>query len=169
MDDALKQLRDLHLPESPGLWPPAPGWWVVAFLATAACVYLAIRLYRAYQRGRPLRLALGNLDVLLAAARDGRLATREYANSVNELLKRAVIYGARRADAAPLTGPMWLEYLDRIVSSQTFSAGPGAALGNGRFTPEFVSDPVELHAAARDVLRALKKQTRVMRRSGTPT
>jgi len=166
MDDALKQLHDLHLPAAPGVWPPAPGWWIVAALTTVACATLAIRLYRTYKRGRPLRHAVDALDQLLASTRDGRVAARDFADAVNELLKRAVIYGAHRRDAAPLTGSAWLEYLDRIVTRDAFTRGPGRALGNARFAPTFASDPGALHAAARDVLRALQKQTRNGRWTG---
>ncbi len=160
MDDALKQLRDLHLPEPPGLWPPAPGWWVLGILAFIVLSVLAIRVYRARRRSRPLRLAIGALDRLLADNRDQRLPPRDFANAVNELLKRALIYGARRSDAAPLSGPAWLSYLDQIVASDVFTNGAGAALGQRRFAPDFEPDPDALHAAARDVLRAVTRQVR---------
>lgn len=158
MDDALKQLRDLHLPEPPGLWPPAPGWSMLGVVVAAAAIALAIRIYRTRRRGRPLRLAVRALDRLLADNRDQQLSARDFADAVNELLKRALIYGARRADAAPLTGPAWLAYLDDIVSNDVFSLGAGAALGHRRFAPEFEPDPEALHAAARNVLRAVAKQ-----------
>ena len=158
MDDALKQLRDLHLPEPPGLWPLAPGWWVLGLLLAAAAIALAIRIYRTRRRGRPLRLAVRALDRLLADNRDRRLSARDFADAVNELLKRALIYGARRADAAPLTGAAWLTYLDEIVASDVFSLGAGAALGHRRFAPEYDPDPEALHAAARNVLRTVAKR-----------
>jgi Domain of unknown function (DUF4381) len=155
MDDALKQLRDLHLPEPPGLWPVAPGWWFLALIVAAVSVYFALRLYRSQRRKRPFRLALRSLDQLLAAATDRQLSPRDFADSVNDLLKRALIHGVRRVDAASLTGRAWLEYLDGIVARDVFTNGPGAALGPRRFAPDFDTDPQGLHAAARDVLRRL--------------
>ncbi len=160
MDDALKQLRDLHLPEPPGIWPPAPGWWLLAICVVAAVVAIAIQLYRIRRRGRPLRLAVSALDRLLAQNRDLELSPREFADAVNDLLKRALIHGARKLDAAPLTGAAWLAYLDGIVASDVFSNGAGAALGHQRFTPDFQPDPGALHAAARDVLHAVKRRAR---------
>jgi len=160
MDDALKQLRDLHLPEEPGLWPPAPGWWALGICIVAALVAFAFRTYRSRRRSRPLRLAVSTLDGLLAANRDRRLSSRDFADAVNDLLKRALIHGARRFDAAPLTGAAWLAYLDGIVASDVFSNGAGAALGHQRFTPDFQAEPDALHAAAGDVLRAVTKQAR---------
>jgi len=158
MDDALKQLRDLHLPDPPGLWPPAPGWWVLGILSAALMVLLAVRIYRNRRLARPLRLAVGDLDNLLAERRAARISPRDFADAVNELLKRALIYGARRTDAAALTGQAWLAYLDTIVASDVFSIGAGAALGHRRFAPDFEPDADALHAAARDVLRAVTKQ-----------
>ncbi|HAU18090.1 MAG TPA: DUF4381 domain-containing protein, partial [Marinobacter adhaerens] len=38
--DPLSQLRDIHLPETGGLWPPAPGWWVLAILLIAVLAAL---------------------------------------------------------------------------------------------------------------------------------
>ena len=36
MDQNALPLRDLHLPDAIGWWPPAPGWWVLFVLALAA-------------------------------------------------------------------------------------------------------------------------------------
>ena len=95
------------------------------------------------------------LDRLLLGVRGNNLSTREFADAVNAVLKRALIHGAQRSDSAPLTGAAWLSYLDKIAANSTFSNGAGAALGNNRFERDFHADPAGLHAAAIQVLRAL--------------
>jgi Domain of unknown function (DUF4381) len=163
MEDALKQLHDLHLPPAPGFWPPAPGWWLLAVLVIGVVTWLVLHWYRLQRRRRPLRLAVMALDRLLVDVREHHLPAREFADAVNALLKRALIHGAHRIDAAPLTGNAWLVYLDAFTVGNVFSRGAGAALGNERFAPEFHNDPAGVHAAARQVLRTLYTQRRVPR------
>ena len=157
MNDALEQLRDLHLPEQPGLWPPAPGWWLLAVVGVALIVYLVLRIRRARQRARPFDRAVVALDGLLTDTRAQRLSARDFADAVNALLKRALIHGARRNDAAPLTGVAWLQYLDRVADSNAFTRGPGASLGEDRFAPDVAVDADALHRVARGALRRAQR------------
>lgn len=161
MNEALKQLRDLHLPAEPGWWPPAPGWWLLAAAALWLVSWLGLRLYRRWRRQRPFRTAMTMLDGLLRDAQQQQLAAPDFAHAVNALLKRALIYGARRSDAAPLTGTAWLVYLDQLCNDAAFSKGAGAALGNTRFAPSVEFDAQQLHRAARAVLRKLQSATPV--------
>ena len=57
----LAGLKDIHLPPEPGLWPLAPGWWVVIILLAAG---LALSLWwaiRCYRSRRYRREALAHL------------------------------------------------------------------------------------------------------------
>ena len=46
MPDPLAELRPNILPEPVGLWPPAPGWWIVALLVLAAIITGGLWLFR---------------------------------------------------------------------------------------------------------------------------
>ena len=157
MNDALKQLHDLHLPAQPAVWPPAPGWWLLAVVLAALAAYAIVRWRRARVRARPFRLAVAALDRLLDDARAQRLAGRDFADAVNALLKRALIHGAHRGDAAALTGTAWLQYLDRVSAGDGFTHGAGAALGERRYAPDVEVDAAALHGLARGVLQRAQR------------
>ena len=46
LDPAQLPLRDIHLPEAIGLWPPAFGWWILVGAVLVGMVFWALR-YRA--------------------------------------------------------------------------------------------------------------------------
>ncbi len=120
-------LRDLHLPDAVGLWPLAPGWWLLIALVLLGLAFL----YRAFRNQRrqsaARRFALKRLEALSA----------EYATSgdaialgaeVSELVRRTMLAYAPRADVAGLTGEAWLEWLDRDLDRSHFVEGDGRPL-----------------------------------------
>lgn len=120
-------LRDLHLPEAVGWWPPASGWWLLLALAVAGLILAARALYRAHRRNAPRRLALKELARLRRAYRhDGDLA--RFVVGLSALLRRAMLAYAPRQEVAGLTGRAWLEWLDRGLDRQPFCEGPGRSL-----------------------------------------
>ncbi|WP_461482342.1 DUF4381 domain-containing protein [Porticoccus sp.] len=63
--DPLAQLRDIHLPEPVGWWPPAPGWWLLALLLIATLIFTVrwlIMHQRANRYRREALLALTQLE-----------------------------------------------------------------------------------------------------------
>jgi len=54
----------MHLPPEPGLWPLAPGWWLVAAVLLTLAILAALWLYRRRQRHAYRRAALRELDTL---------------------------------------------------------------------------------------------------------
>lgn len=117
-------LRDLHLPEMTGWWPPALGWLFLIGLAVCGMLYLAWRAVRRFQHNAARRNALSQLRYLRA----------EYSWSgdvislgikLSELLRRAMLAYAPRDEVAGLTGKNWLEWLDRGLETSAFSDGPG--------------------------------------------
>lgn len=127
MDPSTLPLRDLHLPDPVGWWPPAPGWWVLLALAAIAAVWLTLRWLEARRRQAPRRFALRRFKALCreyAKDGDGVRLSRE----LSALLRRTMLAYAPRADVAGLTGERWLEFLDRGLDRPHFRDGDGRAL-----------------------------------------
>ncbi len=135
-------LRDIHLPVAPSLWPPAPGWWLVAavVIATIALV-LWYRAWRRRRREAMLRL----FDETLTAA----VGAPAQIAAMSELLRRAS--RRRNANADRLDGEDWLRFLDDGVRGTAFTAGPGRLLLDGGFRPQVGAVDLE---ALRSVARA---------------
>jgi hypothetical protein len=128
-------LRDVQVPATPPLWPPAPGWWLVIALVAGLLMIVAAGL--AWRR-----LRLRRWQRLFDAASDQPTATLQLA-AMSELLRRA----ARRVDpgADRLQGEAWLRFLDGRQGG--FSTGPGRIVLDGGYRRQ-VDEAVLLQARA---------------------
>ena len=133
-------LRDVHVPATPSMWPPAPGWWLVAIALLA--IVAVICLLRARQQ-RKLRARQRLFD---EACRD--LPASAQIAAMSELLRRA----ARKVDkhADRLQGEGWLRFLDG-KKGEDFSKGAGRLLLEGGFRRDVADADL---AATRHVARA---------------
>jgi hypothetical protein len=126
------ELRDIHLPQTPGWWPPAPGWWLLAFVLLALLAFGLRHLWRREQRRRWRRRVRAELEQIVAthaASGDSlRLAT-----DLSRLLRRASLLLDARA--AALRGEAWLEFLDARMppGAPTFRAAAAEALVDAPF------------------------------------
>ena len=142
--DPLAQLRDIHLPPPPEMWPPAPGWWVLAFFGVVLAVVGLVWIYRWWSGNRYRREGLEQLDSLLRSYRNTQDGT-VYITGYSALLKRVALSRYPREQVASLTGEAWVQFLDRAASTNEFSMGNGQALISGSYTPEPDVDVEELH------------------------
>ena len=117
-DPASLPLREIHLPESIGWWPPAPGWWILPCLVALAAfaAWYARLLYRRRKHSavNMARQELEDIRVRYESDRDAR----HCAESVSGLLRRLCISVFPRADTAGLTGHDWLAFLQERVKVQ---------------------------------------------------
>ena len=115
-------LRDVHVPAAPSMWPPAPGWWL---LAAAALTVSAVIWFLKLRQQRKLEARRRLFD---EACRD--LPASVQIAAMSELLRRA----ARKIDkhADRLQGEDWLRFLDG-KKGQDFSKGAGRLLLEGGF------------------------------------
>lgn len=150
--DPLQQLRDVHTPLDPSLWPPAIGWWVLAILVVGVITFIILRVYSQYQRGRPIRAARQLIDAQFEQVNRGDMTAVNFLHESNEILKRVLVPGLGRQQFASLTGDQWLKALDEMTGTNHFTQGGGQILGNERFTREPSIDPETLYSEVRLVL-----------------
>ena len=156
-------LRDIHLPEPVGAWPPAIGWWLV-LLALVAAVWLLVWRFRR-RRLTPVRRALLELAELRA---DASLSPNEKLRRLSILLRRVALTLHPRHEIAGLTGTAWLAWLDAALDRPRFSQGPGRRLVEAPYRPVAPAESEDLLALGEEWLLALSK-TRAGRGAPPPS
>ena len=140
--DPLSQLRDIHLPQAVGWWPPAIGWWIIAILLIAAIVGGLYWLLWRHKRLAYKREAMAEMTSI----RTGYLESQDDQKLLSELsslLKRTAITRYGRDEIAGLAGEQWLNFLDRTGQTSEFTQGSGRIITN-RFSPQPKVDSSEL-------------------------
>lgn len=104
-------IRDIHGLDPVGLWPPAPGWWLVAGVALLAAwvAFLGLRFvwrYPFFTWHLDARRHLAALRRRVGKA-DGNLVAAE----LSQLLRRIAIARHGRSACAGLVGTDWLAWL----------------------------------------------------------
>ena len=129
-------LRDIHLPETIGIWPPAIGWWLLLILIPLS-LYLCWFLYKRLTR----HTAVKNANVLLAAIKNDRKTDDLHKlQQLSQLLRRVAISTAPRQQSAGLTGNDWLQFLDESVAGSPFSTGEGRYLADAHYRKTLPND-----------------------------
>ena len=140
--DPLAALRDIHMPPEPGLWPPAPGWWILALLLLLIAGGVATWRIRARRRDRPRREALLALAALRRELAEGAAPQRVAAESTS-LLRRAALARFPRREVAGLTGRDWLDFLTASGGGAGFTAPEAAPLVRAPYAPRIGADEAE--------------------------
>lgn len=125
-EELLSQLRDIHLPAGPSIWPLAPGWWVLLALVVAVgCWYYLGRAARSRKR---LRLQVWSMLQQAEQAYEKSGDARTFLAQVSVLIRRVALVGKPRSEVASLTGVAWLRYLDGDRDDGEFVNGAGQVL-----------------------------------------
>jgi len=154
--DPLAGLRDIHLPEAIGWWPPAIGWWLVlaSMMLLIGAIYCWLR-WRKIQKNKAI--VFSNSDIIQAALvelaaieidsieLDSNAAeqNQHILSELSQLLRRcAVQISHLDADshATPgLTGKAWLVWLDQRWDRHDFSQGSGQLLIDAPYRQSSIS------------------------------
>ncbi len=120
------QLRDIHLPGAPAIWPLAPGWWLIAALLLALLVWAGVAGWRRYQLRCERMQVLDELERI--AVRLAQESSPALVANLSTLLRRLALTRFSRAQVAGLTGDAWLHFLDASGQTTGFFTGPGRML-----------------------------------------
>lgn len=127
----LEQLKDIHLPEAIGFWPPALGWWLLAALFIALLA-ASILLYRHRQKNAYRRAAVHQINKLFSDYQQPQ-QSQEVTGQLNRLLKAVALQSYPTKQVSRLTETQWLGFLDNSANMQAFSQGPGQILASAPY------------------------------------
>jgi galactokinase len=114
------QLKDIHLPADPSIWPLAPGWWVLIFILLIV-VYFA---FKKLSKIRNKRHTIVHMQEQLQQLRDEyekHKNKHKLAIEISELLNRFVRHILNDSNATALTGKAWIKYLNEIAGEDVFT------------------------------------------------
>lgn len=130
-------IRDIHLPQAIGWFPPAMGWWILAILVPL-CSYILFVLIKRLRQQSAVKIARKHLNAL---HHNAVLSDNEKVSELSRLLRRVVISLAPlHDDVAGLTGRAWLDYLDRPLKEAGFKHGVGRYLIEAPYQKTLPSD-----------------------------
>jgi len=124
-DQAL-QLKDIHLPDSPGFWPLAPGWWILLALCLFFIIWLLLKLKQKAKQRKHRQRIFSQYKALEEKLLDK--PDNENIAAINTFLRQLAVNKYPRSDIASLTGTKWLAFLDQSGNTTKFSKGVGQIL-----------------------------------------
>jgi hypothetical protein len=131
-ENPLANLKDIHLPDAVSAWPPAPGWWILAFLMLALLGWSIWTILKNYQQKHLLRVSITTLEQIeqdYKKHQNPQQLIRQYSS----LLRRISLALFSRTEVASLTGQPWLEFLDEQASTTLFKSEAGNLLLNAPY------------------------------------
>ena len=131
--DLLSQLRDIHTAPPVPWWPPAPGWWVLAFLLMVLLVWIGRRLLARYRIRQRRKQMLGWVDHLNATI-DPQLQPQAYLATLNRIFKLVALRAYPESLCAALAGSDWVDFLTEKMSKSP-SADSLNVLESGPYDP----------------------------------
>ena len=118
---ALAQLKDIHLPNSIGWWPPAPGWWFIMLVVALFMAWISWRSWLWWWAMKPKRQALKILDQLETQSK-GNVPAGDICAQVSQLLRRVALTYYPTNQVAGLKNDDWIIFLNSHGKDINFNA-----------------------------------------------
>jgi len=157
LQEQLKDLKDIHLPDPVSVWPLAPGWWGLMILIPV--LYFLIRfIVKRMLMPKYKKLALLELKNIESNYQASNNA-HETCGEVSLLIRKALVAKLGNEAIAGLVTEEWLAYLDKLSRTDCFSNGVGRHIVTTVYSnPESDTDEInieELFSATKKLLGRL--------------
>jgi len=139
-DQALAQLKDIHLPDPISWWPLAPGWYGLMVLSLFLISGLVYFFHKKAVYSRPKKQALQLLATYKQTYEQER-NSQLTSSCVSELLKRVALVYYPREQVAGLQGAAWLEFLNGTSKGIDFNSVASMLLES----PFKTAETIQLH------------------------
>ena len=161
------QLKDIHLPDSPGFWPLAPGWWILLLVLLVLIVWLTLMLIRKTKQRKHQKSIFNQYMILEKELLDK--PNNESIATINTFLRQLAVNKYPRSDIASLTGMQWLEFLDKTGKTKDFSKGVGHILVDAPYqiTIQQNFNVSKFTLIIRNWIKTISKKTGENRRGGS--
>jgi hypothetical protein len=143
----LEQLRDIHSAGQPGWWPPAPGWWVLAFIFLLVLGLLLRKFLHWLSIRRRRQTWLRELEAL-NREHDPSQHPREYLAGLNRLFRAVAVRAFPGTACGRLQGEPWVAWIKALLPERADSDSLNA-LASGPYEPAPGFDALTLNEMAR--------------------
>ncbi|MBR4127606.1 MAG: DUF4381 domain-containing protein [Alphaproteobacteria bacterium] len=145
----LSGLRDIHLPDIPGVWPLPMMFWGVLFTVILAVISF-YGLWKYFHRITARKYANNEVESLTK-----RFSGNNYkiASEICLLLRRIALMKFKREDVSLLSGKAWRQFLEKTSKTPVFKGQAGDIVENIMFIPPDrfrCQDVASLVAAAKE-------------------
>ena len=154
--DPLAALKDIHLPDAIGWWPPAVGWWLLLALSLVVVLLVLVSIRKRRERLAPYRAAMKEFD-RIAADFDLQKNHTKLSQQLSILLRRIAISITPRKEVAGLTGELWLEYLDKLSGQTILCSESGRQLLQAPYRANVAVDGDALLATCKQWIIAVSR------------
>ena len=129
----LAQLEDIKLPESVGIWPLAPGWWLLIIVLSTTITLTIYYIVRRFKQNRYRHQALQ----LLSQVNVSDVSDGQFAKDVITLLKRTYITVSKTTlNEHQLSYQHWYENLSQLSQSDFFTPEDYYTLSQSIYKPD---------------------------------
>lgn len=129
---SLQNLHPIIIPPQVGLWPLAPGWYIVIFFVLIISAQFLYNFLRKRKENRYRKVALQHLAVMRSQLQEEQGAVLR---ELPVFVKSVALEVYPRPDIAGLHGKDWLIFLDKTIGSTAFTKGPGHLLPQLSYQP----------------------------------